>query len=110
MIRIEIKLDNEKIRDEGFYTSDAIFNAVDEVFAKYCLSKSIEQDGSITYSGTGAATDFGAFASVILFLKDREWFIPYVERWLWYNSADGSSEGDFVVEDILAHYMRKMND
>lgn len=103
MIRFEIKLNEELIREKGIYTPAEIYDAIDKVFAKCSFEKSVLQNGSISFSGTGAASDYGAFANLVLFLKDKEWFMPYLERWLWYNSDGGRTEDDFAVEDILQH-------
>ena len=107
MIKLEIKLNEELIREKGIYTPAEINDAIDKVFAKYSFTKTVLKDETILYTGTGAASDYGAFANLVLFLKDKDWFMPYVERWLWYNSDDGETEDDFAVEDILQHYTER---
>ena len=40
-------------------------------------------------------------------MKDKEWFMAYLVKWLWYNSDDGENETDFIVEDVLYHYAHR---
>ena len=44
---------------------------------------------------------------LITTLKDKEWFMAYLVKWLWYNSDDGENETDFIVEDVLYHYAHR---
>ena len=59
------------------------------------------------YCGTGMARDYGTFGRIITTLKDKEWFMNYLVKWLWYNSDDGENETDFTVEDELYHYTHR---
>ena len=107
MIKLEMKLNDNQIISEANHTPQEIYDALDKVFSKYGFKKIVLPDGTISYSGTGASTDYGSFANVILFLKNKDWFVPYVEKWLWYNSDDGEDENDYAVEDILLHYTNR---
>ena len=107
MIKLEMKLNDSLIQANASHTPAEIYDAIDKVFAKYNFKKTSSPDGTVSYSGTGAASDYGAFANLILFLKKKDWFMPYLEKWLWYNSDDGKTEDDFAVEDILLHYANK---
>ena len=49
----------------------------------------------------------GCFGMLITALKREMWFMNYVEKWIWYNSDDGESEDDFVVEDVLLFYTNR---
>lgn len=107
MIKLEMKLNNEMIVGDAKHTPNDVYAALDKVFSKYSFKKSTEKDGTLSYSGNGSSTDFGSFTNIVLFLKKKDWFMPYVEKWLWYNSDDGANEDDFAVEDILYHYAHR---
>ena len=44
---------------------------------------------------------------MITTLKNQQWFMEYVVRWIWYNSDDGENENDFAIEDVLKHYTNR---
>lgn len=46
MLKLEIKLDEEKIRREGKYTVESIYRAVDKPFQDFHLLKVVETDGT----------------------------------------------------------------
>lgn len=101
MIKIEFRLDEERIIQEGKYEPEKIFSSIDRAFSKYNFPKEISEDGTICYSGTGSRDDFGNLGSLVISLHKTEWFMEYVDKWLWYNSDRGNAEDDFSVEDIL---------
>lgn len=107
MIKLEMRLNEGLINADAKHTPTEIYGAIDKVFSKYSFNKEALPDGTFSYSGNGAATDFGAFANLVLFLKKKDWFMPYLDKWLWYNSDDGVNENDFAVEDILYHYANR---
>ena len=98
MLKLEIKFHD---------APEAVDAALDKFFARYPFRKEILPDGTICYSGTGQARDYGAFGRAITTLKDQAWFMSGLVKWLWYNSYDGETETDFTVEDILYHYTRR---
>lgn len=107
MIKLEMRLNDSMIVADAKHTPAEVYGAIDKVFSKYRFKKDMLPDGTLSYSGNGAASDFGAFANLVLFLKKKDWFMPYLDKWLWYNSDDGANESDFAVEDILYHYANR---
>jgi len=107
MLKLEIKLDESQILLDKKYKPDSIFAAVDIAFEKYRFRKEVQSDGTIVYYGNGNPKDYGAFGRLITTLKDKEWFIAYATKWIWYNSDDGEDENDFSVEDVLYHYTHR---
>lgn len=104
MLKLEIKLDDEKIVEERQYRLEDIYMAIDRVFEQYHLTKKIQPDGTIVFYGNGKTEDYGSFGRLITTLKDKDWFINYVTKWMWYNSDD---DNDFSTEDVLYHYTHK---
>lgn len=109
MLKLEIKLDEDKIIEDHKYKVESIYQALEQSFAKYQLRKEVKPDGTMFFYGNGRSKDYGAFGCIITSLRDKAWFMDYVTKWVWYNSDDGDNEEDFVVEDVLYHYTRKMS-
>jgi hypothetical protein len=103
--KVQVVLDEKKIKDEKRYSLAKISSAIDSVFVeKYGLLKG--SDGFYLESGT--KDDYVDFLSAILLLKDQGWFMENVKIWLWFNSDDSSDPNDFAVEDIKSHYASKL--
>lgn len=107
MLKLEIKIDENKINREQKYSTDSIYQTLEQTFARYHLRKEHEPDGTIVFYGNGHPKDYGAFGCIITSLKEKAWFMDYVTKWLWYNSDDGENADDFTVEDVLYHYTKK---
>lgn len=107
MLKLEIRLNEEQISQESAYSCESIYIAIDKVFSKYQFRKEHEEDGTICYYGNGSPKDYATFGRLITSLKDKPWFMAYLEKWLWYNSDDGETEDDFTVDDILYHYTKR---
>lgn len=109
MLKLEIKMDREKILADRKYRVESIYQALEKAFERYSLDKIQESDGTLFFVGSGNPKDYGAFGSIITSLKEKAWFMDYVTKWIWYNSDDGENEDDFVVEDVLYHYTKKLS-
>ena len=107
MLKLEIRLDQDKIRSEGKYAPDSLYQTLIHAFDKEQLDHAVEQDGTMVFTGRGRKKDYGCFGKLITALKKQAWFMEYVERWVWYNSDDGEDEDDFAVEDVLLHYTNR---
>ena len=109
MLKLEIKLDENKILADQKYKVESIYQALEQAFAKYRLNKTQEPDGTLCFFGNGNPKDYGAFGCIITSLKEKAWFMDYVTKWIWYNSDDGENEEDLAVEDVLYHYTKKLS-
>ena len=107
MLKLEIKMDEEKIKEEKKYTSELIYQTIDKAFLKHQLRKEVEPDGTRVFYGTGNKYDYGAFGLLIKTLSEKTWFMDYVIKWVWYNSDRGRDEEDFSVEDVLYFYVKR---
>ena len=109
MLKLEIKMDEDKILADQKYRVESIYQALEQAFARYRLGKTKESDGTLCFVGNGNPKDYGAFGCIITSLKEKAWFMDYVTKWIWYNSDDGETEDDFTVEDVLYHYTKKLS-
>lgn len=109
MLKLEIKLDENKISKEQKYSASSIYQILGQAFDSYQLRKEYEPDGTIVFYGSGNSRDYGAFGCIITSLKEKSWFMDYVIKWIWYNSDDGENEKDFAIEDVLYHYTKRVS-
>ena len=107
MLKLEIKFNDAQMQSDHKYAPESIYAALDKSFAKYHFRRETVSDGTICYYGNGMARDYGTFGRLITTLKDKEWFMAYLIKWLWYNSDDGENEADFTVEDVLYNYSHR---
>jgi hypothetical protein len=99
MIKMQIIMDNNRIKHQGQYTIEKIGNAVDEfLVGKLGFVKA--EDGF--YLGNGGGKDFSYFGIAFNTLRKKTWFIDNVETWLYYNSDASDDPDDFVIEDFKA--------
>lgn len=109
MLKLEIKMDEAKIREEQKYPAESIYRALGQAFSRYQLNQAQEADGTLCFTGNGKPEDYGAFGSIITSLREKAWFMDYVTKWIWYNSDDGENEEDYIVEDVLYHYTKRLS-
>lgn len=107
MLKLEIKLNEQKIVSEHQYSLSSIYQAIENAFAKYGFHGERLSDGTVCYCGNGRPQDYGSFGRLITSLKDKPWFMDNLTKWLWFNSDDGQDEDDYAVEDILYHYTKR---
>lgn len=106
MLKCEVHLDDEKILADGVYTPEEVHNAVDNAFEMFDLVKG--ENGF--YLEKGNENDFAHFGSVILSLSRTDWFMDYVDKWIWYNSDDSADPENFRTEDVLDFYRSKVGE
>lgn len=107
LIKVEMKLNKERILDDGEYTPERIMKGVDNAFAKHGFRKEILEDGTICFWGNRQSDDFAKFGGLVVALHKTEWFMPYVDKWLWYNSDGQLDEKCYRIEDILFFFTKK---
>lgn len=107
MLKLEIKLDENKINTEQKYSVSNIYQTLEQAFNNYHLREEHEPDGTVVFYGSGNPRDYGAFGCIITSLSEKTWFMDYVTKWIWYNSDDGVNENDFAVEDVLYYYVKR---
>ena len=106
MIKMFIKLNEEKIKKSERYSLDKIYSALDRIFREKGLKKVMASNG-IEYYGSDRPVDFAYFGKIILGLKNQEWFMDNVSEWLFCSNDDTDDDSIFNQEDLLVHYGRK---
>lgn len=98
MMKMEVQMDEKKIKQSGAYSVEQINTMVSEVARKKGITKKNE---SGLFIGNGDDKDFSNFGLMVLYLKKQEWFLPFVKTWVLYVGDE--------VDDLAKHYKRKLN-
>lgn len=101
MMKMMIKINEEKILREDVINLKKVYAALDSFFEMADLKKEgKEPDGTIVYAGKETNKDFANFCLVAGWLKrDNPWFALNCEKWLW--GDDDMIEGVWDWEDVL---------
>ncbi len=104
MIKMIIRLDEEKILRNQDYSKDRILAALDRIFAKTGMSR-VDTLRGTEYCGQGISSDFARFGKIMLGLKEQDWFMDNAKDWILCNSDDSEDPNEFEEEDLMAHYL-----
>ncbi len=107
MIKMEVRMNDEKILRERKYRLEAVYEAVEKAYGQWNFKGEKTSSGSVMYKDNGSDRDLGRFFSIVNALKKQEWFMGNVATWILYDSDDSDSPDDFATEDLIAHYARK---
>lgn len=98
MMRMKVQMDEGKINESGMYSIEQLNDMVVEVAKMRGITKT---NDSGLFIGNGDNKDFSNFGLIVLYLKDQEWFLPFVKTWTLYVGDE--------IDDLATHYKRKMN-
>lgn len=108
MLKMIIRMNDNKINDEKKYRLDGIYNTINSTFDKMGLPRMVDDvSGSLVYRDNGNARDYGRFGKIVNAFKKQEWFMDNVEVWMLCDSDESDSPDDFNEEDLLYHYRQK---
>ena len=96
MMKMEIEIDEEKIIENNEYSVKEVYEKINDIAKNAGITKR-EKCG--LFVGNDDEKDFAHFGIIILDLKNEEWFMLYVKKWIWYVEGE--------AEDILEHYRQK---
>lgn len=103
MIKMIIKMDENKIKKQGQYTVDRVYSTIDRIFTNKGMQR-IDTAKGIEYLGHEKPTDFSYFGQITLGLKNQAWFMDNAVTWLLCSNDDVENPKDFIEEDLLKHY------
>ncbi len=87
MMKMEIKLDEERIRRDGEYDVAELWARIDKEFENGCR-KEVQADGSVMYVGIPDKDYFTDLNVAAMIFKHSRWFAQYCVRWIWYDNDD----------------------
>jgi hypothetical protein len=94
--KLQIVMDEEKIRREGKYRYDNIINAIDNVLVKQLGM--LKESGGF-YVGPGTRHDFANLGKGALFLSDQVWFANNVKAMDYFGIDEEYPDWDDGSED-----------
>lgn len=94
MMKVEIVLDEDKIKAEGEYEIEEIKRCVCDPFEQKALSRLETEDGSIVYCDRDRDDEHVQLLLANVSLTDESWFARYVKKWICIDDSD--------EEDVLA--------
>lgn len=106
MMKMLIKLDEERVLRDGKYDLADMWRLIDEKFVGDCV-KEVQADGAVLYSGNPMRDYYTRINLACLNLKQCHWFAQYCTKWIWYDNDD-NEELPFQDIDVLAR-QRKNN-
>lgn len=93
MMKVEIVLDEEKIKAEGKYDVEEIKRCVCNPFEQKALSRIKTNDGSIVYCDRDRDDEHVQLLLANVSLTDESWFAHYVKKW---TCVDDGEEEDVL--------------
>lgn len=101
MMKMEIKLDEERIKRDGEYDVAELWASIDKEFENAC-TKEVQADGSVMYVGIPDKDYYTDFATGYMILSEVKPVLKYCIKWIWYDNDDDESL-PFDEEDIILH-------
>lgn len=108
MLKMIIRMDKNKIIIEKKYKLEGIYSIIDSAFVQMGFLRQGSEADLLVYCDNGNARDYGRFGRIVNTLKRQTWFIENVAEWNLYESDDLDDSNDITVEDLLAHYRKKV--
>ncbi|MBS6722993.1 MAG: hypothetical protein KH268_08385 [Clostridiales bacterium] len=107
MLKMIIKMNDDKINTEKIYRLDRIYHTLEQTFLTFGLIRMEDSSGFLVYRDCGRAKDFGIFGKIVNALKKQRWFMDNVLIWQFCDSDDSDEPDQFNEEDLLKHYTTK---
>ena len=107
MLKMMIRMNDDKIIKEKKYHLDGIYSTINNTFLTMGFPRVEDGSDALVYRDCGRARDFSLFGKIVNTLKKQTWFMDNVAVWRLYDSDDSDSHEDFNEEDLLTHYRKK---
>lgn len=107
MIKMIIRMDDEKIASEGKYSLDGIYYAIDSAFLQMQLPQLKESADYRVYCDNNHALGYGRFGRIVNTFKRQPWFMENVSEWKLCDDEDMDNADAYNEEDLLEHYRKK---
>ena len=107
MIKMIIKMNDERIKTQNEYTPEKVYSTLDRIFEQNGMDRIVTNKG-VEYCGHDKPTDFGYFGQIMIGLKKQPWFMDNATTWLFCNNDDVDDPNDFSEEDLLVHYGKQV--
>ncbi|MDR3307448.1 MAG: hypothetical protein LBS58_00920 [Coriobacteriales bacterium] len=105
MIKMQIVMDDDKLRRDGKYSPAKIQATIDNYMV---LDLGFAKAANGFYLGSGNKTDFSYFGLAFNTFRKKNWFVDNVNTWLYFNSDASDDPNDFAVEDFKEFCRERM--
>lgn len=110
MQKMQIWLNEAKIKREGVYTVEEVWKVVDEAFEEGKCIKEVQTDGSIMYSGNPNSNNYlSDFGVAYVMLIDDELFIRYALDWKWFSNEENRA-GTYIEMNPMQDLIKEWGD
>ena len=82
MMRMKIKLSEEKAKENSKYSVDEMYKKIDNLANEVNITK---KEGKYIYIGNDDRYDFANFGRMIIALGNCGWYKNCIEEWVWYG-------------------------
>ena len=107
MLKMMIRMNDDKIIKEKKYHLDGIYSTINNTFLTMGFPRVEDGSDALVYRDCGRARDFSLFGKIVNTLKKQTWFMDNVAVWRLYDSDDSDSPEDFNEEDLLKKKKKK---
>ncbi|MDR2156213.1 MAG: hypothetical protein LBO81_00320 [Clostridiales Family XIII bacterium] len=102
MMKMQIVLNKEKMLKEGRHSYETITERLNGIFARHGFT----QEPGGFYAG-GHDNDCTVCGGLYLYLRKQDWFVPYLQTWLLYDSEEAAPGEWWGIEDLRGSGIRK---
>ena len=101
MIKIEIEIDAQKVREDNRWTPESIMRCLDDNFNSKGFPILEADEFRRVYRDSGNdSKDYGRIGGLVIRLSKKDWFMPYASKILWYDNFESDNETDWNIEDF----------
>jgi hypothetical protein len=82
MVKVEIVLDEEKVKREGKYVLEEMYKAIDDLFLSYGADRCESENKGVAYCSQSGEKDLAVIGGACLDLDDEQWFTVNASTWI----------------------------
>lgn len=102
--KIEIELDDEKIIDEDKYEIADIYSAIRKMFADEGIEEIKNNSHTLVFASNKEDNrELSRFALIETTLIDKDWFMSYVKRFMWFDTLYGVVSQENIINVARKH-------
>lgn len=108
MMKMIIKLDEEKIEKEHIYDIHKMYEYLNDFASKHELSVSLDENKNYVWIPTNLKDQFSIFGFVYNELKWKSWFFYNLKTWILYEPYAFCGFDNCFPSDLIAHWSKQL--
>lgn len=102
--KLEIELDDEKILADNKYVIESIYDSIRGMFADEGIPEIKNNTHMLVFASNKTDDkEFARFGLIEGALLESDWFMPYVTRFMWYDTLYGTVSQEDVIKVARKH-------